>query len=347
MVKLKPAAMAKLTIDLGAIEKNWKTLNAISGTAGAAIKANAYGLGAQKIASTLYSAGCRDFFAANWMEADQLKGIIPQHNISVLNGVDAQNLEYAVAHEFKPVLNTPEQIALWRRTGKQCDIMLDSGINRLGISSAQINLPIFDGLNIDVVMSHLASADEDSHQNEIQRTDFKAIANDILCQRKSLSNSAGIMLGTDYHYNLTRPGLSLYGGIARPELSDIIAPVVSICAHVLQVRTAAKDSFVGYNATYQCDKEMRIATIALGYADGYLRGFSNKGTARFDGYDLPVIGRVSMDLITLDASQADHIVEGDWVQIDYDLSSASRVSGLSQYELLTALGNRFERSYIG
>lgn len=344
MDDVRPSAMAKLTIDLRAIAKNWQTLNGISGAAGAAIKANAYGCGAREVAKALFETGCRDFFVANWVEADALKDVVPQNHISVLNGIDEQNLEYAMAHAFKPVLNSPAQIAMWRDINAPCDVMLDSGINRLGQTGCDSTL--FDGLDIDILMSHLASADEDVKQNHNQVACFKAAASTIASRRKSLANSAGIMLGKDYHFDISRPGISLYGGVVRPELSDIIAPVVSIHARVLQVRIVAKGAPVGYNATYKCPNDTRIATIALGYADGYLRGFSNKGAAKFNGKILPVIGRVSMDLITLDAAQALSIQEGDWVQIDYDLCSASQTSGLSQYELLTGLGHRFARQYV-
>lgn len=343
--RLKPQITAKLSIDLDAIAHNWTALNTVSGRAGAAVKANAYGLGVIPIVKKLYESGCRDFFVAHWAEADALKNIIPQHHISVLNGIDAHNLEYAKAHQFKPVLNSPQQIIMWRGGGR-CDVMLDSGINRLGIDATQCNAALFNGINIDIVMSHMASADQDVPQNEAQRHAFNAMAKNIQSQRKSLANSAAIMLGKDYHYNLSRPGISLYGGISRPEHADIIKPVLSISAQILQVRNLPKGSMVGYNGTYICPEDMTVATAAIGYADGYLRGFSNKGHAYHDANILPLIGRVSMDLITLDAKNSPHIKQGDWIFMDYDLKNASEISSLSQYELLTCLGNRFERAYI-
>ncbi len=151
------------------------------------------------------------------------------------------------------------------------------------------------------------------------------------------------MLGADYHFELTRPGLALYGGIARAEQVGHIKTVVKPQAIVLQVRELGAGAPVGYNATHRCDQSTRVATLAIGYADGYWRGFSGKGIVRFGGIELPVIGRVSMDLVTVDASAVAHLNEGDWVEVDYDLPEASLLSGMSQYELLTGLGARSER----
>jgi len=153
------------------------------------------------------------------------------------------------------------------------------------------------------------------------------------------------MLGSGYHFNLTRPGLSLYGGVARGDMASVIKPVVAISARLLQVRELPAGAAVGYNATHICNDTTRIGTISIGYADGYLRAFSGKGMARYAEHKLPVIGRVSMDLVTLDLNTAPELKEGDWVQIDYDLAGASAQSGLSQYELLTNLGSRFARSW--
>jgi alanine racemase len=151
------------------------------------------------------------------------------------------------------------------------------------------------------------------------------------------------MLGADYHYDLTRPGLSLYGGIARPEMEAFIKPVARLSARLLQVRTQPAGAPIGYNATHICGNDTTIGTISIGYADGYLRAFSSKGTAHYGSATLPVLGRVSMDLVTLDISSAPELREGDWVEVEYDLPTASALTGLSQYELLTNLGTRFER----
>lgn len=336
----------RLLLDGDALVSNWKTLARLSGSAatGAAVKADGYGLGAREVAKRLYDAGCRDFFVAHWAEAANLVDIIPAEQIAVLNGVTHDDISAAKQLGAIPVLNTPQQMADWKSSGGgRCHVMLDSGINRLGIGPEQIDATLFDGLDIDILASHLASADEDVPQNGEQLRRFLAMRSGISAKRRSLANSAGIMLGTDYHFDLTRPGLSLYGGIARPDMAQHIKPVVGIETRILQVRQFKKGDPVGYNATFVCNSPKRVATVAIGYADGYLRGFSCKGNAVFEGNALPVLGRVSMDLVTIDVSAIPLISEGDWVAIDYNLPRASTVSGLSQYELLTGLSDRFGR----
>jgi alanine racemase len=233
---------------------------------------------------------------------------------------------------------------MWNASGGgRCHVMFDSGINRLGIGPEQLSQCRLHDLDIDLLLSHLASADEDSTQNEAQQRAFHQQAAVWGAKRLSLANSAGIMLGADYHYDLTRPGLSLYGGIARPEMGAFIKPVARLSARLLQVRTQPAGAPIGYNATHICGNDTTIGTISIGYADGYLRAFSSKGTAHYGSATLPVLGRVSMDLVTLDISSAPELREGDWVEVEYDLPTASALTGLSQYELLTNLGTRFER----
>lgn len=341
MIEFEPPL--RLQLDSNALASNWQTLARLSGTAatGAAVKADGYGLGAREVVQRLRDTGCRDFFVAHWSEAAAIADLVPAGSISVLNGIIAAEISLIRQLGAIPVLNTPQQIQLWKAAGGgPCHVMLDSGINRLGIGPKQVNAVLFEGLDIDILMSHLASADEDSAQNAAQLATFVDIARNVRAKRRSFANSAGIMLGTNYQFDLTRPGLSIYGGIARAEMQSLIKPVVSIQSRVLQVRHLDKGDTIGYNATYVCSTPIMVATVAVGYADGYLRGFSNKGTVTFDGRDMPVIGRVSMDLITIEVPKAVQLVEGDWVDIAYDLVSASRQSGLSQYELLTLLGDR-------
>ncbi len=339
----------RLRLDGDALTHNWQQLAKLSGNAatGAAVKADAYGLGAREVVRRLSDIGCRDFFVAHWSEAKAIADIIPANQISVFNGVSEADLKVAQELGAVPILNNPNQIALWKQIkGGRCHVMLDSGINRLGIGPEQIDASLFDGLDIDILASHLACADEDVAQNKAQLDCFKQMATGIKAKRLSLASSAGIMLGSSYHFNLTRPGLSLYGGIARPEMDTFIKPVVHISSQIVQLRELNAGDPVGYNATYSCTKKTRVATAAIGYADGYFRGFSNKGSVCFGELSLPVIGRVSMDLITIDASQATSLQEGDWVDIAYNLPEASRASGYAQYELLTGLGRRSDRSWI-
>lgn len=342
------ASPLRLRLDGDALVSNWRYLKG-QGDAdcGAAVKANGYGLGAREVVTRLAAAGCRQFFVAHWGEAAAIADLVPAQQIAVLNGLDADDPTDVLAIGAIPVLNTPMQIARWKAAGGgACHVMLDSGINRLGIGTEQMDAVLLDGLEIDILLSHLASADEDTPQNADQLALFHDMAIGIKSKRKSLANSAGIMLGSDYHFDLTRPGLALYGGIARPQMAEHIRQVVQPRALVLQVRDLPPGALVGYNATYETAVPTRVATLAIGYADGYWRGFSEKGHVIFDGLRLPAIGRVSMDLLLVDANTAPHLAEGDWVDVGFDLPTASAVSGMSQYELLTGIGHRSERNWV-
>ena len=345
---MTPRPPLKLGLDGAALISNWKWLAAQSGAAdcGAAVKADAYGVGAREVVARLSAAGCQQFFVAHWGEAAAIADLVPPNQIAVLNGLDADDPTDVLRIGALPVLNTPLQIARWKAAGGgQCHVMLDSGINRLGIGVEQISSDLFDGLQIDILLSHLASADEDVPQNAEQMALFEEMAASVPAKRKSLANSAGIMLGAKYHFDLTRPGLGLYGGIARPEMAGSIRPVVKPQASVLQVRKLPTGSPVGYNATYETAAPTRVATLAIGYADGYWRGFSGKGKVQFQGKTLSVLGRISMDLVTVDATICPALTEGDWVDVEYDLFGSSVLTGLSQYELLTGLANRAERAW--
>jgi alanine racemase len=341
-------APLRLRIDGSALAANWKFLkNRGSAECGAAVKADGYGAGAREVVKRLRDAGCRNFFVAHWQEAAELSDLVPAEQIAVLNGIDRNNLAACAQIGAIPVLNTPDQISLWKVSGGgRCHIMLDTGINRLGIGPEQISQGLLAGLDIDIMLSHLASADEDTVQNAAQLNRFVELSKTISCRRRSMANSAGIMLGHDYHFDITRPGLSLYGGIARPELQFLIKQVVHIQSQVLQIREHYSGAKIGYNASYVCKDTTKVATCSIGYADGYRRAFSDAGTAKFQGAELPAIGRVSMDLLTLDISGAPDLREGDWVDICYDIQLASHQSKLSQYELLTGLGRRFDRIWF-
>lgn len=333
-------APLRLRLDKGALSANWRWLQAQSGQAacGAAVKANGYGLGAPEVVQHLLAAGCRDFFVATWAEAAEIESFLPQEaSLSVLHGVRDEDKPQALASRARPVLNTAQQVARWRSTGKPCDVMLDTGMNRLGLAPGDD----LSGLTIHTLMSHLASADEDVPQNTQQLDLFRSAAATLRAQRLSLANSAGICLGAAYHFGLTRPGLALYGGIPRAEAAGAIQPVVGVEAQVLQRRVLPAGQSIGYNATYTADRALEVAIVNIGYADGYVRGFSGRGTA--GGGQFPVLGRVSMDLVALDVSAGPDIAEGDWISIDFHLPDAARQSGLSQYELLTLLGHRFDR----
>ncbi|WEJ99829.1 MAG: alanine racemase [Candidatus Sphingomonas phytovorans] len=338
-------APLRLRLDSTALTDNWRTLAAMSGSAacGAAVKANGYGVGAVEIVKRLAAAGCRDFFVAIWSEAAALAPLGVQ--VSVLHGVRDEDMMMARQGIARPILNSAGQVARWKAAGGgACDVMIDTGMNRLGLSVD--DLPLLHGLEIETLMSHLACADEDVAMNERQRVAFAALAGRTQAKRMSLANSAGVALGPDYAFDLTRPGLALYGGIPRAELGAI-RQVVAPEAQILQRRTVAAGQTIGYNATWTAPAETQVAILNLGYADGYFRGFSNSGAALLDGRRLPLLGRVSMDLVAVDVSAAPELAEGDWLALDYALPEAAAQSGMSQYELLTSLGDRFERVWTG
>lgn len=337
-------APLRLRLDGQALADNWRALARLSGPAacGAAVKADGYGLGAAAVVARLAAAGCRQFYVATWAEAAALPADTP--SVAVLHGVRAADMPAALNGAARPVLNTAAQVARWRAAGGgACDVMVDTGMNRLGVSPGEIAAGLLDGLAIDTLMSHLACADEDSAMNARQRDLFAAVAAGVPARRRSLANSAGIALGAEYRFDLTRPGLALYGGVPRPALADVIRPVVQPEAEVLQRRRVRAGETVGYNAAWTAPADTEVAILNIGYADGYYRGFSDRGKARVGDVLLPVIGRVSMDLVAIDATAAPELAEGDWVAIDLRLPLAAAASGMSQYELLTGLGRRYGR----
>lgn len=340
------SAPLRLALDGAALVRNWRWLAKASGKAacGAAIKADGYGLGARPVLERLADAGCRDFFVTTWDEVRAL-GTLPEGlSLSVLHGVRDEDMAMAMASPARPTLNTVEQVVRWKQAGAApCDVMVDTGINRLGLAPQHVIDGLLDGLAIDTLMSHLASADEDAAQNERQRAAFVALAGRTGARRMSLANSAGICLGPDYHFDLTRPGLALYGGIPREEARGHIAQVARPYAQIIQRRRIEAGESVGYNATFTAARDVELAILNMGYADGYLRGFSNRGSA--DGGRFPIMGRVSMDLIAICVDAEPRLAEGDWIALDYALPEAAAQSGLSQYELLTGLGHRFDRHW--
>ncbi len=345
MLDTPPAPLA-LDLDSAALRANWRWLARQSGPAacGAAIKANGYGLGAREVVRHLLAEGCRDFFVASWGEAAHVLPQLGEASLSVLHGVREEDMPFALASPARPVLNSLDQVARWKAAGGgPCDVMIDTGMNRLGLPPTQSSRALLSGLAIETMMSHLACADEESPMNGEQLATFIGLSAGIDARRRSLANSAGVCLGPDYHFDLTRPGLALYGGIPRGEASAYIAQVVRPRAQILQRRTVRGGETVGYGATYTAHEDRELAILNLGYADGYLRGFSGKGLALFEDLRLPLVGRVSMDLIAIDVTAAPHLREGDWLEIAFDLPTAAARSGLSQYELLTGLGRRYER----
>ncbi len=342
-----PPPSLRLTIDGRALAANWRALDRLSGgaEAGAAVKANAYGTGIDVAVPALRGAGARSFFVAHWSEVPALARHVDPAAIAVLHGpISAAEAAYAQSVGVRPVINSPDQARLWLEAGGgPCHLMVDTGINRLGVPPAQLSEQAVAALEIDLLLSHLASADEDVPLNARQRALFAAIAGTVPARRRSLANSAGIALGADYAFDVTRPGLALYGGVPRAELAPHIRQVVRLQAQVIQLRDLCAGDTVGYNATFTAPAAMRAATVALGYADGFLRSWSGRGVLRCGAAELPLIGRVSMDMVVVDAGAAPDLRAGEWLDVPYDLPAASARSGLSQYELLTVLGLRFDR----
>ena len=342
-----PPPSLRLRLDDDALAANWRALDARSGSAraGAAVKADAYGIGADKAVPVLHEAGARDFFVAHWSEVPEVLRQVDPAQISVLHGpIRSEDADYARAAGVKPVINSVEQAQRWIAAGGgPCDLMIDTGINRLGVPLAAIGDPTIAALEVDVLMSHLASADEDSPLNSTQLARFHEVCAAIPAQRRSLANSAGIALGSDFAFDLTRPGLSLYGGIPRGELASDIRQVAYPQAAIIQVRELMAGDSVGYNAAFTASGSMRAGIVSLGYADGFLRARGPGGALHHGAARLPLLGKVSMDMIVVDLSAAPDLREGDWLDVPFDLPEVTQACGLSQYELLTTLGRRFRR----
>ncbi len=343
MAELPPPTL-KLEIDRQALAHNWRELDRLSGTAraGAAVKADCYGLGVDRCLPTLRDAGARDFFVAHWSEVPAVIAHVPPEQVSVLHGAGTgEEAAYARATGVRPVIDSLHQAKLWREIGGgPCDLMVDTGINRLGVRPDELSDPAVHALEVQVLMSHLACADEDSPMNARQLAAFKSAILLVRPRDASLANSAGIALGADYAFDLTRPGLSLYGGVLRPELDGIIRQVAFPKAALISTKWIEAGESVGYNATFTAIERTRVGTVSLGYADGMLRAW---GGAAFEheGRSLPILGKVSMDMMAIDLSAAEDLREGDWVSLHYHLPDAARQTSLSQYELLTVLGHRF------
>jgi alanine racemase len=338
-----PPPQARLLLDGAALVANWRDF-AGCGTAeaGAAIKADGYGLGAREVLLRLAAAGCRTFYVAHWQEVPPLLPLPAGVTLSVLHGVTASELDAALALPATPVLISEGQVALWRQTGRPCEVMVDTGMNRLGLAP-ETAADVLAGMDVAVLHSHLACTEDLAHpMNEAQRACFADVAARVPAGRFALANSAGAALGAAWHHDLLRPGIGLFGGGLLPD-GQPSRPVARMAARVLQVRDVPAGGAVGYGATFVAARSSRIVTVALGYADGYARGLSNAGWALADGVRCPAAGRVSMDLAAFDVTDAPGVTEGGWLDVPFDPEAMARASGRTSYELLVALGRRFER----
>lgn len=343
-----PSAPLRLRIDRDALASNWRRLDSMSGKAraGAAVKADAYGLGVANVVPSLLAAGAGDFFLAHWCEVPAMLQMVDAASISVLHGVTTpEEARFAIATGVRPVINGIHQAQVWLAAGGgPCHLMVDTGINRLGVQMTDLGNEVIGQLEVGTLLSHLACADEQSDLNGLQLSRFRSAAGMVRHSACSLANSAGIALGADYAFDMTRPGIALYGGIPRAEYDGVILQTVYPEACVIQRRHLSPGESVGYNATYVAPQDMEIATISIGYADGFLRSRAAGVALHHQGVPLPVIGRVSMDMIVVDCTASNTLKEGDFVEIPFDLPQVSAKCGLSQYELLTTLGRRCSRA---
>ena len=340
----------RASIDLEALRHNYLLARQRAGSARAlaVVKANAYGHGIGRAIQAL--GGVADGFALlDLDEARALREAGITKPIVLLEGFfEPADLSDVQALGLTPAIHSEAQLVMLERAALAgpVDVLvkINTGMNRLGLSLAQLADPLVAGLEIDALLSHLASAEDDTPLNAAQLARWQEARRMAAHARASLANSAGIMLGEAYHGDLTRPGIALYGGVPCAALAPHIRQVVRPEAAIIQVRDLSAGDTVGYNATFTAPMAMRAAVISLGYADGYLRCWSGRGLFRSaDGAALPVLGRVSMDMTIIDLAAAPHLREGDWVSADYSLPEAAATSGLSQYELLTLLGRRFQR----
>ncbi len=339
-----PAPTLRLTVDTDALAANWRTLDRLSGSAsaGAAVKADSYGLGVDACVPILRDAGCKAFFVAHWSEVPAVIRHVPAAQVAVLHGpLSRADCDYARATGAVPVINSLEQAGLWQAAGGgRCHLMIDTGINRLGIAAGEAGDPRIAALDVDILLSHLACADEDSAMNPRQLAAFRTASACIPHRRRSLANSAGIALGSDYAFDLTRPGLALYGGVPRSELADRIRPVAQVEAQILQTRDVRTGESVGYNALFTASGPMRVGTVSLGYADGFLRSRGPGNALSHAGRALPILGKVSMDMVVVDLAAAPDLRAGDWLQVPWNVADAAQQNALSQYEMLTVTGGR-------
>jgi alanine racemase len=363
-------ARAVLTIKLDALRANWATLNRNSGAAECAgvIKADAYGLGLEEIARALANEGCKTFFVATLTEARRIRAIDPAAVLYVLDGLLPGAADHYAGFDLRPCLSSLEEIREWaafcdaRGRRLSAAVHLDTGMSRLGLPPSEVATlagepALLAAFHCALVMSHLACADEPAHpKNAAQRALFEALRRKLPPAPASLANSGGTFLGPDFHYDLVRPGIALFGGRAFVGDDNPMQWVVELKARILQVREVAEGESVGYGAAYTCDRPTRVATIACGYADGFLRAISRvdrtAGAVGFIGpHAVPIIGRVSMDLITVDVTGVPEALarRGAWVEV---LGSRTTIDDLTDragtigYELLTRLGRRIHRVYV-
>lgn len=349
-------ASAELHVDLETIIENYETLNAQSNAACAAVvKADAYGLGMEKIAPALFHhTECDTFFVANLVEAVKLRSILKDAKIYVFNGLFEDHVDTYLEQDITPILNDPNQIQFWNNKKQPCGIHFDTGINRLGFSDKHAE-EFFNSkrnLNIDLVLSHFIQSEIPNHpSNEIQLDQFIRVRYQLPNAKASLCNSAGIYLGEDYHFDLLRPGIMLYGGNpGLPKRPDGITQAFEIKAKILQIRELEAGMSVGYNSLWTAPEKSRIAILNVGYADGTLKTSDRNSSVYIDGHIAKVVGKTSMDMIAIDITDAkfDKVTVNNFVEIlgsNITLEMVAENSTLGHYELMTGIGRRYNKIY--
>jgi alanine racemase len=355
---------ARLTVRLPAIVANYRTYRRVAGPAAVAavVKADGYGLGAARIAPALADAGCDTFFVARLEEGVALRQAVPRARIVVLDGAAPDAIPALLTHNLIPALSSLADIAAWgagaraARSALDAVVHVDTGMNRLGLSPEELSILSGEstkrlaGLNLMLVMSHLACADDagaDAAMNARQLSRFRDALAMLPSAPASVAASSGTMLGMDYHFDLVRPGVALYGANPQAGSENLMQTAAVLTGKVLQVRRIDTGDSVGYAATFRAKRPSMIATVALGYADGIPRAASNKGAAAIRGVRAPFAGRVSMDMITLDVTGMT-VEPGDEAEILGDtitLMEAADTAGTNAYEILTRL-RRMPRHYI-
>ncbi|SOC12825.1 alanine racemase [Rhodobacter sp. JA431] len=345
-------ATASLRIDLDAVLANWRALDAMTSAAtetGAVVKANSYGLGAAQVARMLARHGVRKFFVAATEEGAAVRQALGEGpEIFVFSGHMAGDTEMVGDLALTPMLNSVEQVTrhLEALPGAPFGVQLDTGMNRLGMEAAewQAVAPMVLGAGPKLIMSHLACSDEPAHpMNAQQLAAFRAMTDGMDVPR-SLSATGGILLGPDYHFDVTRPGIGLYGGLPFTEAQS----VATLSLPVVQIRDVPAGETVGYSNTWTAPRDSRIATVAAGYADGLTRRLSSVATLYHGATPCPLVGRVSMDLITVDVTDLTEVPRSlDILAPHQGIEALAELTGTIGYEILTSLGARYQRHYAG
>lgn len=355
---------AFLDIDLNAIIANWRLLATLNphGETAAVVKADAYGVGAAPVVQALAAAGCQSFFAAHLAEAVALRPLLPGRRLLTLNGLVPHEAADFVAHEITPVLSSLQDVAAWRAAARHVGrelpafLHLETGLHRLALDARDLaklaeDPTLLEGVKVETVMSHLVNAEQpEDPRNQRQLDEFLRYAAGFAGAKRSLANSPGSFLGPSFQLDLTRPGAALYGVNTSPWQPCKMHMVVRLRAPILQIHELPMGASVGYGGSWTAQRPSRIATIGVGYADGLLRSLTNQGVAYFDDQPVPLVGRVSMDLATFDVTDAPAAAPGACLVLLGDrhgVDELGREAGSIGYEILTSLGRRYQRRYIG